>query len=117
MKRVAPLEFGCTPAARALLAAVRRRDGRQAVVLAWPAGATYLPADDYLPAENDIILGYVADCPVFVDARRTALFRDRHVVLDVSAASARRRRPPLAVRARSALGEHGPQPFEKGMTS
>ena len=74
MTRVAALKFRCTPAARTLLAAVCQRDGRQAVILAWPAGATYLPADMYLPAENDVILGYVADCPVFVDARRTALF-------------------------------------------
>src|SRR6185437_13249273 len=40
---VAPLEFTCTRAASQMLTTVCHRDGLQAIILAWPAGATYLP--------------------------------------------------------------------------
>jgi uncharacterized protein (DUF779 family) len=95
---VAPLEFACTQAASQMLAAVRRRDGLQAVVLAWPAGATYLPADRFVPGRYDVIISHIAGCPVYLDARRAALFRDHRVVLDAAKSSSSRRRPMFAVR-------------------
>lgn len=88
-------EVGFTAAATATLAEVCRRDGAQVVLLAWPAGATYLPRDHYVPDEFDVVLGYIAGCPIFADTRRLALFPSHNIMLDAPAGSARLRRPPL----------------------
>jgi len=87
-----------TPAARRALAAVSHRDGQQAVLLAWPAGAAYLPLDHYAPHDFDVILGHVEGCPVYADTRRLALFRNHHVVLDVDPDSPSVRYPTLSAR-------------------
>jgi uncharacterized protein (DUF779 family) len=86
-----------TPAARRVLTRVARRDGQQAIVLAWPAGAAYLPRADYAPHDFDVILGHVAGCPIYVDTRRLALFRDQRVVLDADPAPRSDTHPALAV--------------------
>jgi uncharacterized protein (DUF779 family) len=88
-------EVGFTAAATNMLAEVCRRDGAQVVLLAWPAGATYLPRDHYVPDEFDVVLGHIAGCPIFADTRRLALFPSHDIMLDASAGSARLRRPPL----------------------
>jgi uncharacterized protein (DUF779 family) len=87
-----------TPAARRALVAVSRRDGQQAVLLAWSAGAAYLPCAAYVPYAFDVILGHVAGCPIYVDARRLAMFRDERVVLDVDPAARSAVQPALATR-------------------
>ena len=61
-----------TAAARGVIAAVCRRSGQQVVVLAWPAGAAYLPATCYVPSEFDVVVTYVEGCPVYADSRRLA---------------------------------------------
>jgi uncharacterized protein (DUF779 family) len=85
-----------TPAARRALTTVSRRDGQQAVLLAWPAGAAYLPRADYVPHTFDVILGHVAGCPIYVDTRRLALFRNQRVVLDADLATRSTGHPALA---------------------
>jgi uncharacterized protein (DUF779 family) len=75
-----------TPAARRALTTVARRDGPQAILLAWPAGAAYLPRADYVPHIFDVIVGHVAGCPIYVDTRRLAMFSDQRVVLDADSA-------------------------------
>jgi uncharacterized protein (DUF779 family) len=87
-----------TPAARRVLAAVCRRDGQQAVLLAWPAGVAYLPLEHYVPNAFDVIVGHVEACPVYADTRRLALFRNSHVVLDATAGSPSPRHPTLSAR-------------------
>lgn len=87
-----------TPAARRALTTVSRRDGQQAILLAWPAGATYLRRADYLPHTFDVILGHVAGCPIYVDTRRLALFRNQRVVLDADPAPRSATHPALAAR-------------------
>jgi hypothetical protein len=85
-----------TFAARRALAAVCRRDGQQALVLAWPAGVSYLPHRQYVPQAFDVILGHVVGCPIYVDTRRLALFRDQHIVLDTCPGAHRVQHPTLA---------------------
>lgn len=87
-----------TPAARRVLASVSRRDGQQAVLLAWPAGVAYLPLAHYVPDAFDVIVGHVEGCPVYADTRRLALFRNSHVILDAARRSPSRRHPTLSAR-------------------
>ena len=94
-----------TEAARNVLAAACRRFGRQVVLLAWPAGATYLPCDSYLPGECDVVLGYVEGCPVYADTRRLALFTHRRLVRDADRRSPGRLHPPLHARAVLAVSD------------
>ncbi len=88
-----------TAAARGVIAAVCRRSGQQVVVLAWPAGAAYLPATCYVPSEFDVVVTYVEGCPVYADSRRLAMFVTRRIVLDAEACSAGQPHPPLRTRA------------------
>jgi hypothetical protein len=81
--------------ARAALSAASRRGRLQAVVVSWPAGATYLPADCYRPGPFDVIVGHVAGCPVYVDVRRLELFTDWSVLLDADCAARGGANPPL----------------------
>ena len=84
-----------TGAARLVIAAACLRDRQQAILVAWPAGAAYLPNDCYVPSEFDVVLGYVEGCPVYADTRRLALFAKRRLVLDADAHSPQRPYPPL----------------------
>lgn len=77
-----PRRLVVTAAARRALLRVRREVGSQAVVVSWPAGATYVPATSYVPGEFDVIMGHVARCPIYADIRQLNFYRDRSVVLD-----------------------------------
>jgi len=99
-----------TEAARTVIAAACGRFGQHAVLLAWPAGATYLPCDSYLPSECDVVLGYVEGCPIYVDARRLALFTNRRLVLDADRCSSSRLHPPLRARAVPVVPAHARRP-------
>jgi hypothetical protein len=90
-----------------LVVTVRTRDamrwvchtgGPQALVVTWPAGATYLPAAMFSRGEFDVIIGHVARCPLYDDVRQLGLFVDRHAVLDVAETMNWRGRPLLRLR-------------------
>jgi hypothetical protein len=49
-----------------------------------------------------VILGHIVGCPIYVDTRRFALFRDQHVVLDTCPGAHRVQHPTLAARLASA---------------
>lgn len=104
-----------TAAARSVIAAGKKREGCQVVVLSWPAGAAYLPHEYYSPGEFDVVLAYVEGCPVYVDARRLALFTNRRIVLDADVSSPSHPHPPLRAhvvqpsRARTAVAKIAPQ--------
>ncbi len=87
-----------TAAARSLIAAACQRTGPQVIVLAWPAGATYLPADCYVPSEFDVVITHVSGCPVYADTRRLTMFINRRVEFDADAYTASRPHPPLRAR-------------------
>ncbi|HZC69810.1 MAG TPA: hypothetical protein VE442_03860 [Jatrophihabitans sp.] len=91
--RAGQIRFSRT--ARTVLVDACRRDRRQAVLLSWPGGATYLPRECYRPGDFDVVVGHVAGCPIYADMRRLSLFRDRRVLLDAEARSRTRPRPPL----------------------
>ena len=84
--------------ARAVIAAVRRREGRQAILFSWPAGAAYLPARCYLPGPHDVMLGHVEHCAVYADARLLALFPSRRILVVAAPGSGSRSHPALRVR-------------------
>jgi hypothetical protein len=88
-----------SPAARSAILNACRRGKRQAVLLSWPAGATYLPQDCYQPGEFDVVVGHVAGCPIYADVRRLALFAERRVLVDAEQPSRTREHPPLRVQA------------------
>ncbi|HKC29692.1 MAG TPA: hypothetical protein VKB75_16875 [Jatrophihabitans sp.] len=90
-----PVEF--TPMARAAIATACQSEGPQVVLLAWPAGATYLPQRCYSPSAFDIVLGDLEASPVYTDARRLSLFVNRHIVIDGEARIPTRTRPWLRV--------------------
>jgi hypothetical protein len=99
--------------ARMAIRAQVRRAGPQHLRLTWPGGITTLPAAVHGPGPHDVILGHVARCPIYVDVRQLALFRERRVLVDacdpvrpdaspilkvvVAAATSPRRRPVSAV--------------------
>jgi hypothetical protein len=85
-------------AARTAIVAACRRGKRQAVLLSWPAGATYLPSEHYQPSKFDVVVRHIAGCPVYVDVRRLALFRNQSVLLDVEQASRSHPHPALWAR-------------------
>ena len=86
-------------AARTAIVAACRRGKRQAVLLSWPAGATYLPREYYQPSKFDVVVRHIAGCPVYVDVRRLALFRNQSVLLDVEQANRSHPHPALWARA------------------
>lgn len=88
-----------TPTARGVIASACDREGPHAVVLAWPSGAAYLPGDCFATTEHDVVVGFVAGCPVFADTRRLALFVNHRLVVDAEPVSPARAHPPLWVRA------------------
>ena len=59
-----------TDPARKAIERLCRDQGRQAVVLSWPGGATYLPIACYQPSEYAVIVGHIARCPIYADVRR-----------------------------------------------
>jgi hypothetical protein len=85
-------------AARTAIQAACRRGRRQAVLLSWPAGATYLPREYYQPGAFDVVVGHVAGCPIYADMRRLELFAERRVLVDAEHLSRSRQHPPLRVR-------------------
>ncbi len=87
-----------TAAARSLIAAACQRAGQQVILLAWPAGATYLPADCYTPSEFDVVITHVSGCPVYADTRRLAMFINRRVEFDADTYTPSRPHPPLRAR-------------------
>jgi uncharacterized protein (DUF779 family) len=88
-----------TDRARRAMGQVRRGQGLQVVVLAWPGGATYLPRAAYRPTKYDVIVGHIASCPVYADMRRLGWSSRTRVVLDVVEMPPPGRRPVLHVRA------------------
>ena len=84
-----------TASAREVIAEACRRGGPQIIVLAWPGGAAYLPADSYQPSEFDVVVACVDGCPVYADTRRLAMSTDTRVVFDADAYTLRRPNPPL----------------------
>jgi uncharacterized protein (DUF779 family) len=92
-----------TARARRAVAHVCRAAGRQAVVMSWPAGATYLPADTFVPGAYDIIVAHIAGCAVYADVRQIGFYADRSAVLDVQ--DGRRSRPVLHVSCRPAMDD------------
>jgi hypothetical protein len=90
-----PATVAFTPGARDVISAACQRTGQQVVLLAWPAGAAYLPVECYVPSEFDVIVAYVEGCPVYADTRRLGLFMTKHLVLDADPSSPGRPHPPL----------------------
>jgi hypothetical protein len=88
-------DYAVTPAVRALLRAVCRRDGPYALLLCWPGGVTYLPERYFTPGPFDVVIDRIAGCPLYADVRRLGLFGERRAVIDVARSTPRRRRPPL----------------------
>ncbi len=88
--------FDFTPAARSALERVCARSGPQVLLLTWPAGVTYLPADQFRPGEFDVALARFEECSVFADSRALTLFQNRSVVVDVDGLA--RVRPVLRAR-------------------
>ena len=70
--------------ARTAIVTASRAGKQQAVLLSWPAGAAYLPSEYYRPGEFDVVVGHIARCPVYVDVRRLALFRNQRLVVDAA---------------------------------
>jgi hypothetical protein len=91
-----------TGAARRVIAAACTSGSQQAILVAWPAGAAYLPHECYVPTDFDVVLGFVEGCPVYADSRRLALFSSRRLVLDADACSPSRPHPPLRPRGHTA---------------
>ena len=73
-----------TAAARATIKAALGRDGSQTILLGWPGGATYLPSPCYEPGFDDIEVGTVEGCPIYVDTRRLAMFPTARVTYDAA---------------------------------
>lgn len=90
-----PPRVAFTATARLVIAAACARDRQQAILVAWPAGAAYLPHDCYVPTEFDVVLGFVEGCPIYADVRRLALFAKRRLVLDADLHSSTQPHPPL----------------------
>lgn len=87
-----------TGPARQAMADVCRHEGQQAVFLAWPTGAAYLPVAQYAPGEYDIVIGHIARCPIYADLRPLGWFAGRRVVLDIAEPPRPGRRPLLRLR-------------------
>jgi len=87
-----------TPRATRAVSNTRKSLGDHTVVMTWPAGATMLPADQFVPSAFDVIVGHVAQCAVFADARQLELFAAHHVLIDVETNPRPSRRPILRVR-------------------
>jgi hypothetical protein len=97
--------------ARTAIVTASRAGKQQAVLLSWPAGAAYLPSEYYRPGEFDVVVGHIARCPVYVDVRRLALFRNQRLVVDAAPPTATRPHPPLRARAvPTSSGPAGQQP-------
>ena len=96
--------------ARSAIVAACRGGGRQAVLLSWPAGATYLPRECYRQGEFDAVVGHVAGCPIYADVRRLALYADRRVMLDAERNSRGRPHPPLRARVLPSPGGDDEEP-------
>lgn len=92
-----PRRLVVTSAARRAVLRVRREIGPQAVLVSWPAGATYVPERSYVPSTFDVIVGHVARCPIYADIRQLGFYNDRFAVLDVRDTD-QRHRPILRVR-------------------
>ena len=73
-----------TVAARATIKSALGRDGSQTILLGWPGGATYLPSPCYEPGFDDIEVGTVEGCPIYVDTRRLAMFPTARVTYDAA---------------------------------
>ena len=84
-----------TAAARATISAACRREGSQAIIVSWPAGAAYLPSACFTPQRGDVIIGRVEGCPVYADTQRLALLPTRRMLLDAERSSPHRVRLPL----------------------
>jgi hypothetical protein len=84
-----------TVRARRALRDLVAESGPQHVIVAWPAGATTLPAAMHTVSPHEAIVGHVAGCPIFVDVRQVSLFRNRRGLLDVPVPSRHHCRPLL----------------------
>ena len=73
-----------TVQARRAIADLSRTQGRQHVVVTWPAGAALLPEHVHEPAPHEAIVGHLAQCPIYVDLRQVAVWPNRWMVLDVT---------------------------------
>ncbi len=73
-----------TVQARRALADLTRDQGRQHVVVTWPAGAALLPAHVHEPAPHEAIVGHLAQCPIYIDLRQVAMWPNRSMLLDVT---------------------------------
>jgi uncharacterized protein (DUF779 family) len=87
-----------TDLARKVMARQCREQGRQAVVLCWPGGATCLPLALHVPGAYDVVLGHIARCPIYVDVRQVGWSAAKQAVLDVAEAPRASRRPVLRLR-------------------
>lgn len=86
-----------TTRARAVVRRFVAEQGRQHIILSWPAGATTIPAELHIPGGHDVVIGHVARCPIYADVRQLALHRDRRLLLDVPDRPRAGRRPLLRV--------------------
>ncbi|MEO6704176.1 MAG: hypothetical protein ABI140_13385 [Jatrophihabitantaceae bacterium] len=84
--------------ARSAISTLCRDRGRHAILLGWPTGVGYLPADSFAPRDCDVIIGHVAGCPVYVDLRDRAQLAAPRLVLEVAAGPPDRRTPVLRQR-------------------
>ncbi len=87
-----------TDRARDAIRCLCRASGPQALVVAWPAGVTYLPVGIFSPSEFDVIIGHIACCPVYGDVRQLGFFANRHAVLDLAESMRWREQPLLRLR-------------------
>ena len=87
-----------TDPARKAIERLCRDQGRQAIVLSWPGGATYLPIACYQPSEYAVIVGHIARCPIYADVRQLSCFGNTRVLLDIAEVPRPGRLPLLRVR-------------------
>lgn len=77
-----------TGRARRAIAVVRSDDGPQHVVLDWPSAASVLPAGEHRVRSCEVIVGHLAECPIFVDLRQL-VHEDGLRLLDIDPAGLR----------------------------
>jgi hypothetical protein len=87
-----------TDRARDAIRCLCRAGGPQALVVAWPAGVTYLAVAMFSPSEFDVTIAHIACCPVYADVRQLGFLADRHAVLDLAEPMSGRERPLLRLR-------------------
>jgi hypothetical protein len=73
-----------TVQARRAISDLTRDQGRQHVVVTWPAGAALLPEHVHEPAPHEAIVGHLAQCPIYVDLRQVSMWPNRSMLLDVT---------------------------------